>query len=253
METGIMKKLTALAIVFATVLVPTTVQAGHDTPLLAAACAYRDAVVGFERHVIRSRYISRYDVRLVDDLEDTTSTLRSAARDPFRGDRFSCAWEDVNILHRRVDSALFGRSCSTRIDPALARCWETVTCALRDLAREVDCLRNPGHRRFDSNPVPSVPQYRFDPTPAPPIVVPQPHTYVPAPSHPAVVPPRTSVHFYRSHGRTIDRPSIYTSRSMHGDRHYDRSISRYQGYAPTSHHDIRAAMVGALLTRMMSK
>ena len=52
-----MKNLSIIALLLAAVLVPTSVQAGHDSPLTNAARAYRDAVVDFERNVIRARYI----------------------------------------------------------------------------------------------------------------------------------------------------------------------------------------------------
>ena len=241
-----MKKLLTITAILAATIISPEAFAGHDTPLVAAACRYRDAVVDFERHVIRSRSINRYDVRLVDDLEDSTSILRSAARDPFRGDRFNCAWDDTSILHRRVEAALFGRSCSTRLDPTLVRCWEAVTCAMDDLTREVACVlnpgygRHPGHRHFDSTPIvprPRVPYVPSVPTPVPPTIIPE----VPFTPPAAVVPPRTSVYL----DRTLSRPRYDLNGSTH--------IDRYRGYAPTSHHDLRAAMIGAFLTRMLNK
>lgn len=158
-----MKTLASLAVIAsAIVLNVSTASAGHDSPLYRAASNYREAVRDFEDHVFRIHYIDRYDKRLVDELEDATSHLRSAARHPDDLRRLLYRYRAVESLHFRVESALFGPD-RYRANPVLARCWERVTCAHADLAEEIRCVCGHrgrpsfrhghighGHRDFDS-------------------------------------------------------------------------------------------------------
>ena len=122
-------------------------RAGHETPLHRAACQYREAVRDFERGVLRAHCFGRYDERLVDRLEDTTSRLRSAARHPERVDRLLYEWNEIQSLHPRVAEAIF--------DPArypyhgqLAACWAEVQCAFDRFGHEVLWLQgNHSHHR----------------------------------------------------------------------------------------------------------
>ena len=120
-------------------MMPAAVQASHNSPLYTAANQYRDAVVDFERQVLRSDMFDRHDERLTDDLEDATSVLRSAARNP--GTRFDHAWHEVQLLHPRVEAAIFGRSCY-RPSGHLVRCWQSVVRAYGDLIHEIEYLRD---------------------------------------------------------------------------------------------------------------
>lgn len=109
----------------------------HCRSLTSAAGEYRDAVVEFERHVRDLRYIDRYDRRLVDDLEDSTSKLRSAARHPDQVSRLIYAWQEIQSLHARVERAIFHRACYPP-NPSLARCWERVAWAYGEVAIQLD-------------------------------------------------------------------------------------------------------------------
>ena len=287
-----MKNLSIIALLLAAVLVPTSVQAGHDSPLTNAARAYRDAVVDFERNVIRARYIDRYDVRLVDDLEDATSELRSASRDPFRGNRFAHAWQDVSDLHRRVEASLFGRG-NYRIDPQLARCWATVVCAYTDLIAQVNYLDNHAYggvhggtvyRERAIVPTPrvpevvlpqvitpnvTIPEIYIPPTPSAP-TIPAPPITVPTPEVRYRATPEVYVPAPISVPRPVVQPTTY-GRSVHIERSRSRTIARptigvsrgvqierhhnygaTPSYYPGGNQNVGTAIVGALLTRILN-
>ena len=134
-----MKKLTTLLLMMAATIIPSVATADHS-PLYKAADAYRDAVVQFERQVIRSGAYDRYEVRLVDALEDSTSVLRSASRDPLSR-RFESAFDEVGSLQDRVASSLFARGCP-RSASYLTRYWQSVNYAYLDLIKELRCELN---------------------------------------------------------------------------------------------------------------
>ena len=263
-----MKKLTTLLLLMVASLVPSTTQASHHSPLYDTACSYRDAVVDFERHVIRARY-DRHIIRLVDDLEDETSVLRSASRDPY-SHRFECALNEVTALSRRVEAAIFGPSCR-RPDPRIIACYEQVTCAYNELMEQVRCLSG-AHDPVIAAPRVTVPRVTVPRVTVPHTTMPRvpisplpygvtPHHYrpnynapivpgtpnfnvpvpgvrvpsIPAPNVPGnLVPPRTSV--YNRHGYTRD---------------FNRDIRATDYHRSYGRQDVGAALVGALLSRMM--
>lgn len=132
----------SLMIVATLGLTATPAQADHNSPLRRATECYRDAVKKFELLVIRTRYIDRYDERLVDELEDSTSRLRSAARDERRCDRTRSRFAETAALHYRVESVFFTRSVYP-LNPQLEACWSIVSSAYADLEYHMQSL--PGH------------------------------------------------------------------------------------------------------------
>jgi len=139
---------TTVCLLFVTFL-SSTAFASHDSPLYGATDRYRDAVVDFERHVIRARTFERHDVRLVDDLEDSTSRLRSAARHVHRSPdfdhRFDSALRTIVKLQDRVEHAIFGQACY-RPSPELSRCWSNVVHTYAAVINVASCLNDHGHR-----------------------------------------------------------------------------------------------------------
>ncbi|WP_146528842.1 hypothetical protein [Novipirellula artificiosorum] len=119
-----------------TLFVAAFAKAGHEPTLYRAADDYRDAVVHFERDVLRLRYVHRDDKRLVDRLEDATSRLRSESRHARDLNRLLYRWEEIQLLHQTVRSALFGRPCYPR-NPELAVCWQEVECAYTQYAAAI--------------------------------------------------------------------------------------------------------------------
>lgn len=119
---------------------PSAARAGHDSPLYEAADHYRDAVKHFEDDVQDADYFNRYDEKLVDQLEDATSHLRSAARDLDHLDRLFYEWDEVQSLQPRVERAIFGRRCYPP-HPQLMGCWEDAQIAYGRLAREMHVIR----------------------------------------------------------------------------------------------------------------
>ncbi len=131
---------TAAMIAAISFFAPAPASASHKSPLYVAADDYRDAVKDFERAVLRSRYIERFQERVVDDLEDSTSDLRSAARRPENLGRLLAQWREVQLLHRNVESVIFSNpACPSR--PELIGPWERVTCAFTELALQIDSVQ----------------------------------------------------------------------------------------------------------------
>lgn len=185
-----MKKFPVMLLVLAAAVSASTVSASHDSPLYEATDRYRDAVVHFERHVIQARTFDRYDVRLVDDLEDSTSRLRSAARHAYRSAdhdyRFASAMRAVTKLHSRVEQAICGEP-SFHQHPELAGCWQAVTHAFAAVINEANCLAQHRHIHVQET-WHRVPNY------APQVVVPT--IIVPAPIAPTpIVPQSRSVNY----------------------------------------------------------
>ncbi|MCC9600170.1 hypothetical protein LOC67_06330 [Stieleria sp. JC731] len=110
--------------------------AGHDSPLLCAAESYRDAVKDFERVVLREDFVQRCDERLVDDLEDSTSRLRSAAHDLRNADRLITRYSETKILHFQVQSIFFERR-QYPYCPRLDASWQLVSLRFNELHREM--------------------------------------------------------------------------------------------------------------------
>ncbi|WP_143544172.1 hypothetical protein [Rhodopirellula sp. MGV] len=109
--------------------------AGHDSPLYGAADDYRDAVCDFERLVLREDFVERCDERLVDDLEDSTSDLRSASRDTRRPERLFEQFATTEALHFQVQQTFFESHryphCSR-----LEASWQVVSLRMSHLAAE---------------------------------------------------------------------------------------------------------------------
>ncbi|MEM7557583.1 MAG: hypothetical protein AAF394_00540 [Planctomycetota bacterium] len=110
------------------------------TPLCEAASEYNEAVRHFEI-AIYERGFDHYTKRLVQRLEDAAIEMRSASHQPNQLDRLLHAWEDIQLLHPRVEAYAFRArsSCQTRADTGLQECWERVNCAYRDLGKEIAC------------------------------------------------------------------------------------------------------------------
>ena len=149
----------------ATLLATTPARASDDSPLSFAASEYRQAVRELERSVLRSRLASRHQERVADDLEDSTSRLVSAARNPHKSDRLFRAWQETQYLHQRVEADIFfDPYCPLAIE--LAGCWYRVQHAYERVAYQVAvCRWHPGYRH-------------------PPIFVP-PVTQFPGSNHPS--------------------------------------------------------------------
>lgn len=136
------------AIVAAAAWNPQAARADHDSPLYEAADHYRDAVKHFEEDVRDAKYFNRYDEKLVDRLEDATSSLRSAAGDLDHLDRLFYEWEEVQSLQARVERAIFGRPCYPP-HSQLMRCWDDVLIGYDRLARQMQVI---GSRPFCASP-----------------------------------------------------------------------------------------------------
>ncbi len=130
-----------IAIIAVTILSATgrDAQASHRVVLYQAANAYRDAVREFERQVLRLHYMEREDERLVDDLEDHTSVLRSASRHPENSSRFADAWVKTQLLQSHVEAVIFGRACYPR-NPVLERAWHAVIDQYLIMAEQIECM-----------------------------------------------------------------------------------------------------------------
>ncbi|QDT13656.1 hypothetical protein [Planctomycetes bacterium K23_9] len=193
-----MKKLSVLLLFFATSL-NSVASASHDSPLYEATDRYRDVVVDFERHVIQARAYDRYDVRLVDDLEDSTSRLRSAARHAHRSekydDRFASALREINKLQDRVEHAIFGQACY-HSSPEVIRCWQSVVHAYTDVIHEAACLSTQQHTHAEEilyrRPTHMTPPF------APPVIVAPPSFAPPIFAPPIAAPPQPIVPHRRS-------------------------------------------------------
>lgn len=125
-------------------VVPQQASASHESPVYCAAEWYREAVRDFERHVLRIRYIERCDERLVDDLEDSTSRLRSAARHPDRLDRLFERFAETDVLHCRVETVFFTEPIYPP-NRELEICWRRVAHAYGALVEEMRCLGSQHH------------------------------------------------------------------------------------------------------------
>jgi len=108
------------------------------TPILLeqAAKDYRDAVIDFERHVIRARYFERTDRRVIESLKKQANVLRSATRRHQDLGRLEHEWRVTQSLHSQVEAAIFGRSCYPR-NFHLEECWREVNFRLTILAQHL--------------------------------------------------------------------------------------------------------------------
>jgi hypothetical protein len=120
-------------------LLSSTATAGGLPPFESAARNYRSAVQAFERQVHRLRYIDRYDVMLVERLENAACDFYGTSFRPSDVSRVYYYWHEIEVLQPRVASVIFDRECYP-INIELAQCWEQVTCAYNELAL---CLRPP--------------------------------------------------------------------------------------------------------------
>jgi hypothetical protein len=254
------RSLAAMTVVTAAVLFTETADAGHDPPVYCAAERYREAVREFERHVLDVRYIARCDERLVDDLEDSTARLRSAARHCDRPDRLFERFCETERLHRRVEWVFFSSGKYAR-NIELERCWRHVHHSYGTLVEEIRRLgvgHPHGHRpphfshhgthdgngrgsRFHPDPF-----YRSEFTPTF-----RPETFGPRPalsSRSKLSPHAAASQRPTSHYRSA-RPNLSPVSPLGVQlQRNPRSIvpARKTIQSPT---DLRAAIVGALLQR----
>ncbi|QEG02798.1 hypothetical protein Mal15_69190 [Stieleria maiorica] len=128
------------ACIFTAVLTPRWAEAGGNSPIYVAASDYRDAVKAFERVVLRTPKIRSSVERLVDDLEDSTSDLKSAARDPARLDRLLSRFVATDALHCRVELTFFGDPIFPA-EPRLEESWIAVYEAYGRLVYEIRYLQ----------------------------------------------------------------------------------------------------------------
>jgi hypothetical protein len=255
-----MRTINPLLILISAIAVPAAADAA--SPLTVAACEYRDAARHFERSVRQVRFIDHYDERLVGRLENAACDLHSATHS-HRLDRILYAWGEVQSLHARVDAAIFHRPCYPQ-HPVLLKCWERVTCAAANLAKEIECVTaDPiGH---GYRPTPSCgnglhASFRFDaPHVTPQVRLPQayaPRVNVPIPNVP--LPPGFAPGSPRF-GNPVNPPFAEprsTHRLTEETRHFGPRNS-----VPTTfgrHHnvqlsggDLRSAMIGAMLSRLL--
>ena len=116
-----------------TLLASSIATAGGMPPFESAAREYRSAVQAFERHVHRLRYLDRYDVKLVERLENAACDFYGTSFRPSDVARVMYYWNEIELLEPRVASAIFGRECYP-VNIELAECWKQVTCAHAELA-----------------------------------------------------------------------------------------------------------------------
>ncbi len=116
----------------------------HHGPLEAASRAYRDQVQAMERLVHRTRYLDRYDVRLVERLENASCDFHGATFDPSDRSRLMYQWGEVQSLHSRAELALFG-SATYPVNTELMACWDQVAMGYAALAVQLGCVTNHSH------------------------------------------------------------------------------------------------------------
>lgn len=154
-----------LAIATMTLSAPQLASAGHDSPLYEAACNYREAAKDFERVVDRSRYVSRVQRDLADDLEDASSDLRSAARRPERRTELVTTWQQVQFIQSQVETVIFGNpNCPSRVD--LLPCWQEVLCAAAAFEEQLALLPACGVGAFQPayrTPIHTLPTHHYRP------------------------------------------------------------------------------------------
>lgn len=107
-------------------LTPSTSVATDRNPLYSVANNYRNAVVNFERVVVRTRGIQRIDEKAVDRFEEATKQLRLAARNPSHANRLRYQWRDVRTLQYQIEAIIFGKYTLNR---DLAVAWQDVLIA----------------------------------------------------------------------------------------------------------------------------
>ncbi|KAA5540990.1 hypothetical protein FYK55_19000 [Roseiconus nitratireducens] len=164
--------LLSLGVILSAAVLAEPAAARHESPLERAADCYRETVRDFERHVLRARYIERTDERLVDDLEDSTSRLRSATRNLRRLDRLFESYVITQRLHYRVQSTLFEQGLYPP-DRDLVECWSRVARTFGHLETEMRCFQDLLHGH--ESPVHGGGGYQPVPVPVP--------TYVPVVPH----------------------------------------------------------------------
>ncbi|WP_436714358.1 hypothetical protein U8335_14765 [Roseiconus lacunae] len=136
----IAKTFAAVASLALGMIVSTPARAGHESLVYDSADHYRDAVKDFERLVLRTDGVERCDERLVDDLEDSTSHLRSASRDLRRIDRLFEKFAKTESLHRQVESVFFHQGRYPYC-PRLEASWRLVSFHFAGVVRELNALQ----------------------------------------------------------------------------------------------------------------
>ncbi|TWU45672.1 hypothetical protein Q31b_08480 [Novipirellula aureliae] len=253
------------ATIFAGVMFTSTASASSRGPLYEASDNYRDAVCDFEGHVLRLRYIEREDRRLVDQLEDATSRLRSDARrasdlDLRALERLNGTWAEIESLHHTVEIALFDQP-SYPCNPTLEACWARVDMAHRQFglvlgranaiaAEQQASMHNHAISRLSISPPVAAPihyeSYRQRVAPIP--------SYR-SPSSPTPTdrfrstPIRSTPSSGFDHSR--NQVSPYGEASLGQERYIGRQTYRQPGLQRIESRDVGAALVGALLSRVL--
>ena len=230
----------------AVVVAPNSSQAGYDSPIYQAAEYYREAVRKFEKVVLRCDFVRRCDERLVDDLEDSTSTLRSAARDTARLDRLYRAFYETRLLHFQVERVFFVHSTYPR-HPQLEYYWDIVARAYQNLELQMQRCGSPNGISYRPRVSVQIPAPITCPTPR--YIPPAPRSvYVP---QPALSPysPRPALEPRSARPSTLPpTPTISTPR-IGGDERFNRTP--YPTRQPVaSRNGLRVTLTGAMLQRL---
>ena len=260
-----MRTIQPLLMLLSAIAVPAAANAA--SPLTVAACEYRDAARHFERAVREVRFVDHYDERLVGRLENAACDLHSATQSN-RLDRIMYAWGEVQSLHTRVDAAIFHRPCYPQ-HPVLLKCWERVTCAATDLAKEIECvLADPvvhGHRppascgnnfhaSFRLGPAHITPDVRVPDVHLPDVYVPRVSVPIPSERSPYEFAPRTP-RFANPVSPPFAPPELsrpLTDEIRHfGPRSFEPSNFGRHHNTQFSGGNARSAMIGAMLSRLL--
>ncbi|PAY20397.1 hypothetical protein CKO51_06045 [Rhodopirellula sp. SM50] len=247
---------TAFAGLFFTFIAPRGVEAGGNTPIYAAASDYREAVRDFERVVLRTPKIRSSVERLVDDLEDSTSDLKSAARDPARFDRLIGRFVTTDALHARVELTFFGDPLYPP-EPQLEESWMAVYEAYGRLVYEIRYLQQLRSAKR-GRPV-AIVDHRFDQQPGAPW---GPGVGAAIPGNPYTAPglgPGTrgpavsgsSIYGSSNYGPRIDGPRVSGPSVTRRGAQLQRSArtSPPTRRIITTPDELRSAILGALLQR----
>lgn len=115
-------------------LAPTTASASHG--LLNAANEYRDAVRRFERTVLRARCFNRHEEQLVNNLEQASHRLRSAARHPNDRQRLLRTWNEI-LSHQALIARNFVGHPRCPAGGEVANDWARVLLAGTEFATQL--------------------------------------------------------------------------------------------------------------------
>jgi hypothetical protein len=135
-------------------LLTSVVQGSGSESLYVLANQYREAVDQFERTLRTVRGIDGADRGLVGRLDDTSSKLRLAAKNPRHLNRLHHEWKSAQSLHAQVEERLFGKYTPNH---ELILAWNDVAYSFVVFAEEYYFqIENPSHvggvrRRVESS------------------------------------------------------------------------------------------------------